>query len=400
MYPWQNIGIHTRSADDMTPDPFDELLHVTNRKDLAEVGGSHNQKGIEFQRHWAVMRMFELEQDGAKDFLLLFEAIQDIAILDSSVAPTSICVYQVKKKDRKEWAWGDLTLLYKPKDSGKPSKAGKEKPLSDIQTSPLGKLYATVLAFKELKSSGRFVSNAGCDLPLADGSNAATSLPCALSSLSAGHLELLSKGLETLHSEGGSLPDLSRIHLERVVLPVDDPGTHIVGLVHKFLAERSPRHAGQAQSLVDSLMAKIGPLGARTDTCKTFTEMREQRGYSRSEFVDALGNLETVPDLLEHLETWLHRLSQEGMSFMEITAVRAAAASIYRRQVMGARLIDEEQLIAGCDEWLAGQSDPLQLKPFFEAAYNELRGQFPSVKKADILANFALRAIKKCVDLT
>jgi len=138
----------------MTQSRFDELLHLTNRKDLAEVGGGHNQKGIEFQRHWAVMRMFELEQGGAKDFLLLFEAIQDIAILDSSVTPESICVYQIKKKDRKEWAWGDLTMLHKPKELGKPYKPGKGKSLSDIQNSPLGKLYATVRAFKELKSQG------------------------------------------------------------------------------------------------------------------------------------------------------------------------------------------------------------------------------------------------------
>lgn len=82
----------------MTSNQFTELLDVTNRDDLAEVGGGHNQKGVEFQRHWAVMRMFELEKAGQKDFLFLFEAIQDVAILDSCVSPTTICVYQIKKK--------------------------------------------------------------------------------------------------------------------------------------------------------------------------------------------------------------------------------------------------------------------------------------------------------------
>jgi len=193
----------------MTINPFTELLDVTNRDDLAEVGGSHNQKGVEFQRHWAVMRMFELEKAGVLDFLFLFEAIQDVAIVDSCISPTTICVYQIKKKDRKEWAWADLTALHQPKDPSKPSIGGKTKakPLTDIQNSPIGKLYATILAFKELKSTGRFVSNAGSDLQLADGSNAAASLPFALSELSTYHLDLLSKGFETLHKTGAPVPD-------------------------------------------------------------------------------------------------------------------------------------------------------------------------------------------------
>ncbi|MCE7914889.1 MAG: DUF4297 domain-containing protein [Nitrosomonas sp. PRO4] len=386
----------------MTSNSFTELLDVMNRDDLAEVGGSHNQKGVEFQRHWAVMRMFELEAAGVKDFLFLFEAIQDVAIVDSSNSPTTICVYQIKKKDRKEWTWTDLTALHQPKDPNKPSGGGKTKvkPLTDIQNSPIGKLYATIHAFKELQSTGRFVSNAGFDLQLADGSNAATSLPCALSALSAYHLDLLSKGLETFHKTGTPVPDLSRIHLERVFLSVDDPGTYVIGLVHKFLEQRSPRHAGQARSLVESLLAKIGPLGAKTATCNTFKDMKNQRGYSKSEFTGALGMLESMPDLNEHLETWLNQLTQEGMGFMEITAIRIAAASIFRRQVMGTRSSDEEKLVRACDAWLTIHSDPTELRPFFQAAYDDLQSAHPSIKKHELHAYVALRAIKKCVDQT
>jgi hypothetical protein len=42
--------------------------------------------------------MFELTEAGAKDFLLLYEAIQDIAVLNSSAVPTSISIYQVEKR--------------------------------------------------------------------------------------------------------------------------------------------------------------------------------------------------------------------------------------------------------------------------------------------------------------
>lgn len=385
----------------MTTDLFAEVLEVINRTDLAEVGGGHNQKGVDFQRHWAVMRMFQLEQEGAEDFLILFEAIQDVAILDSATSPTTICAYQVKKKDRKEWAWADLTALNQPSDPAKPEKKHKQKPLSEIKQSPLGKLYATVRAFKELKSTGRFISNAGFDLPLADGTNAATSLPSALSELSAHYLELLSKGLETLHEAGEPVPDLSLIHLEKVSLPVDDPGTQIVGLIHKFLDKRSPRHAGQARALADSLLARIGPLGAKTDTCKTFDDMRRQRGFSKAEFSEALGALEEIPDLLEHLTTWLNQLSAEGLGIMDVTAIRAAAASIYSRQVMGSKLAGEDELIVSCDKWLSSHEVSWQqIRPVMESAYADLKEDAKSFKKPEILAQFLLRAIKICVDLT
>jgi hypothetical protein len=150
------------------PDILAELLSIANDKSLSETGGGHNQKGIEFQRNWALIRMFELEATNQADFLFLFEAVQDIAILDSSLTPTKIEICQVKKKDRNEWTWGGLTSLHTPKP-GKESK--KKKTPNDVTGSPIGKLYAAFRAFKLLPVTARFVSNAGCDLAMADGTN-------------------------------------------------------------------------------------------------------------------------------------------------------------------------------------------------------------------------------------
>lgn len=239
---------------------MDEVFSVSVQKNLAETGGGHNQKGVEFQRHWALSRMFELESAGTPDFLFLFESVQDVAELDSATAPSSIKIYQVKKKDRGEWSWALLTNLHDP---GKK----KTKPLVDIKNSPLGKLYASVLAFKKLKSSGHFVSNNGCALPLKGGGEAATALTCDLSKLDDEHLDLLKKGLEQLHAAGGDAPDPSKIQVKKVSIPPDAPGTQLVGIAVEFLSSRSPRHAGQARALVDALLAQVSPLGAKTASC-------------------------------------------------------------------------------------------------------------------------------------
>lgn len=376
----------------MAGEALKELAHVATSSEYAEVGGSHNQKGIEFQRHWGVMRMFELAEASQSDFLMLFEAIQDIAVLDSATSPTAIAIYQVKKKDRKEWSWGELTGLHAP--------SAKAKPLDVVKGSPIGKLYQTVSAFSTLTSSGRFLSNAGCDVPLASGKNAAVHALVPLSTLADAQRELLTNGLVTLHAGDDFVPDLSKIFFERTDLPVNSPGPHVVGIAHGFLAKRSPRHAGQAQSLVESLLTKIAPLGARTEPCTDFDEVKARHGYSLAEFSAALGELEKIPDVIELLNVWVAQLSSEGMDFMELTRMQMAAASIYQRQVMGTVSSAETALAHDCDAYLSAAKPSAKLLPFFNEAYKALLPKRSDFSKAEIFAHFALRAIKKCAART
>lgn len=371
-----------------------EILQIASRKDLAESGGGHNQKGVDFQRAWAIERMFDLEKSGAQDFLFLFEAIQDVAELDSADNPSSIRIYQVKKKDRNEWGWHELTHLLEP---GKRRRASKNPP-PDIKDSPIGKLYASAQAFKQLKSSGRFISNNGCNLPLEGGGNAATSLPCDLSRLEAQHLDVLTKGLETLHAAGTLPANPALIHVEKVAIHPDQPVKHLFGTVVVFLTERSPRHAGQAQALVEALLAKVGPLGAKTDRCSTFEELRKERGYSRAEFASALSDLELVPDLLELLDDWLAKLDAEGaISFMDKPAIRMAASKVFRLQVMGGDDPLAAPLLVDIDKWLESNPPGNSLKTFLDKAKADLAAAHPSVRSADFTAQFLLRALKKCV---
>lgn len=371
-----------------------EVLQVASNKALTETGGGHGQKGVDFQRAWALSRMFEIEDSGATDFLFLFEAIQDVAVLDSPTNPTSIQIYQVKKKDRNEWEWSKLTDLHDP------TKKSKPKDPSAISTSPIGKLYSSVIAFKNLNSSGGFVSNAGANLPLSNGGNAATSVTCNLSQLSSDHLALLERGLKTLHGSGKSAPNPALISIEKVSLPPDDPATHLNGLVLSFLSKRSARHAGQAKALVDALLAEISPLGAKTDSCSSFEELRQQRGYSRSDFIDALVALETVPDMQALLDIWLAKLEQEGgIDFMMATSARVAGGRIFTRNLIGGEDPAVTALIADCDSWIDANPPNSNLSPFFQKARAYLEPLHPSFKSAELIAHFMLRAIKKCVDL-
>lgn len=381
----------------MNTNKIEEVFHTATRKDLAEVGGGHNQKGIDFQRAWAIERMFDLENSGATDFLFLFESIQDVAELDSPTTPSSIRIYQVKKRDRKEWTWGELTHLVKPGSKRKSSK----NPPPHIKDSPIGKLYASVLAFKEIKASGKFISNSGCNLPLNSGGNAATSRSCDLSMLDKAHLDALTLGLETIHATDTSPANPALIQVEKIPMHPDHPINHLIGTVVRFLNHRSPTHAGQAQALVEALLVQIGPMGSKTDACANFEELKKQRGYSRTEFAAALGNLEDVPDLPMLMEDWLNKLEAEGgISFIEKPAIRVAASKIFRLQVMGGEDPVMAPFLMDVDAWLKTHPPGSSLKAFLEQAKADLASTYSSIRPADFTAQFLIRALKKCVALT
>jgi len=338
--------------------------------------------------------MFELECEGAEDFLFLFESVQDVAILDSESEPTRICVYQVKKKDRGEWTWNELTRLILPS-----KKNALAQDFKIIKESPVGKLYASVLSLKSIEASGKFISNSACVLPLEGGQNAATSLACDLSRLEKSYLSLLEQGLKTLHEVESSVPMPSLICVEKVPIHPDAPSTYLNGIVLAFLSERSPKHAGQARSLVDGLLAKIGPLGAKTKSCNTFDLLKKERGYSKRQFRAAIGSLELVPDQIDIMNTMLTCLIEDGgATFMEAPAIRLAAANLFRKQLLGEVDPEADAVFLACDRWLMENNTGNSIKECLEKARRCLAIS-SLVSHSQFTAQFLLRLANKCADL-
>ncbi len=139
-------------------------------------------------------------------------------------------------------------------------------------------------------------------------------------------------------------------------------------------------------------------MGAKTDTCANFEELKKERGYSKAEFSAALSNLEDVPDLLALLEDWLDKLEAEGgIGFMEKPAVRVAVSKIFRLQVMGGEDPFVAPLLLDIDAWLEAHAPGASLKAFLEQAKADLASTHSSIRPADFTAQFLLRALKKCV---
>ncbi len=89
-------------------------------------------KEFDFARYWAILALIEKELEGSDDYVILFEFLQDVAVLDLGSEPKSALLYQVKKRVRGEWSRSDLCKT-KPR-GGKAKVQGKSRNAAGTKT--------------------------------------------------------------------------------------------------------------------------------------------------------------------------------------------------------------------------------------------------------------------------
>jgi hypothetical protein len=369
---------------------FTEIFSLSQDPALAEAGGGHGQKGVDFQRYWAILRIFELKEDGSNDFLLLFESIQDVAEFDSETSPSRVDIYQIKKKDGGEWSFNELTGMLKP--DGRKKKVAAT--LSKVEKSPIGKLYKAGLAVQQLDANAHFVSNAGCDLPLATSGSASSLLKCLASDLDAGHASSLVEGLALLHAVPGEIPDLKRLALRKTTLHPDNPHFLALGAATAYLSKHLPASAGQAKAFVDALFVQLSALGRQTQPVTSFAELRRQRGYSMAELNAALADLKGVPDLKSLLDSILTGLVLQGLSPLKRMLVDIGVAKYFSSLVSGTRGTDELALIDECAKTAPSLMGAAPLLPALETETSRIAASHETFKDTEVFAYLLIQITK------
>lgn len=367
-----------------------EIFSLSQDPNLSETGGGHGQKGVDFQRYWAILRIFELKQSGTSDFLLLFESLQDVAEFDSEVAPSRVDIYQIKKKDGGEWSFNDLTGMLKP--DGRKKKVLPT--LSKVEKSPLGKLYKAGLAVQKLEANTHFVSNAGCDLPLSSSGFASSLLKCLASELDISHATSLAEGLALLHAAPGATPDLKRLALRKTTLHPDDPHLLALGAATAYLSKYLPASAGQAKSFVDALFTQLSALGRQTQPVTSFEELRRQRGYSMAELNSALVDLKGVPDLKSHLDMVLDSLMLQGLAPLRRISIDVGVTKYFSALVSGYFGADEHVLIEACAKVAPSLLASAPLLPALEAETTVIAASHPAFKAPEVFAYLLIQVTK------
>lgn len=260
-----------------------ELEDIEANDSLHDFGGSHGSKGHDFATFWVIQRITELEQVKPTDYLFVCEYMQDVAEFDSSVAPTCVQLYQLKKKEDGYWTPSSLT--------GQSSKA--KTPKAD---KPIWKLIRNVRTVKMSKVCGAFVTNAKFDVALATGQSSVNDTCISLDKLEA---EYSTKLKAAIAAEEGVHPDaidLGCVELRSVAIAINDMQRHANGVMLEFLSTEAPEHAGQAASLVDTLYVQIKKTARRTEKCSNWNELVSRRGFTRVRFQMAVEDLKTIPD--------------------------------------------------------------------------------------------------------
>lgn len=313
-----------------------------------EIGGRHAIRGFSFQVWHAVLEALRAHRTG-NDYAVVLEWQQDVAVLNSSVAPTGVRFVQLKKHETStHWKLNNLIASPKAKnDDAQPTtdvadaaessgmvmepslglltgKATKSKASKKPKPSILAKLYAHRRRFKLLgKSRLEFASDARFEMPNGTGSNSLYSLVELSSADSSVQLTVEVNLREQLGLDPTELIDFSDFALVVSDCPVNEPHKYLAGELAEMQLDSELNLSSRATILAVLIIASYVYLRAGSKRfAKNFPELLD-RAVTRSD-IDlylAAADEETIStrDLVEEI---IERLNIEAAPFSLVKNMR------------------------------------------------------------------------------
>jgi hypothetical protein len=303
------------------------LQNVLNDSLTKERGGRHGGKGHEFQRYWAVCHLLKLDLEN-QDFLMLVEFIEDVAVLDNAHTPTTIELFQLKKKEGSA-KWTKAALLQKKKSTSAGKSAGT-KDLTDAATSSnaamsvLAKLHESRNVKKNETKSITFVSNAPIDLKLADSSDSTARTEIKGCDIESTVSQALRQSVATELGCAEGDVNFNDFIFARSSLAIDDLEKHAMGHVASYLANKFPENSVRADVLCKALYSEIRVKATSTEDAAEFDDLKRIRGISKSQFGAMLSlTLAKKPDTAI-VEGILTTLTHEQLPYVKRNAIKQA----------------------------------------------------------------------------
>lgn len=290
------------------PGPLEALL-----RDLPgdESGGRSATLGFSFQQWWATLSAVE-RLEMKEDFAIVSEFKEDVAILDSADAPSSVEFCQVKKSER-SGAWS-LEELQR--------KGAKLKSGDGHELSILAKLYRRMLDFSGHPTVLRFVSNVGVKLPNEKGSNANAGSLC-LDSLSDDQRTKIKGQLGAQLGIGEGAVNLSCVHVQRTNLPLGEQAAFVGGKLSDLSAAgKLPFTLSQTTIAAQMLASEVQRRASDTSYARSFEELKA-RLLSRKQVVDILAGVAQLRPPVHHaIERAIEELEREQYPYFARQDIR------------------------------------------------------------------------------
>ena len=303
-----------------------------------EIGGRHAIKGFSFQVWLAVLEVLRAHRK-PDDYAVVLEWQQDIALLNSSSAPTTVRFVQLKKNESTlKWTLPGLLAVENAKDDDTAVDAqddaaatpatgkgkGKGKNAKKPKPSILAKLYVHRRRFADLTKAGLvFASDAPFEVPMAAGGTSMVSgIP--LSALPVPARNNIEEKLRAqLDVPAGEAIDLDDFELLVTDCPAVDPHKFVAGECAEMQLATGLELSGKATLLAVLVIASYVNLrAASTRHARDFDELL-RRAVTRSEVTGylAAANDQAVPTS-DHVQSVIDRFNADSAPPAVVRAMR------------------------------------------------------------------------------
>jgi hypothetical protein len=290
-------------------------------KPLREKGATGGR--YDFQTMWGLALLFQ--QHGTNDdYAIVFEFHDDVALLDSSINPSSVRFYQVKSKST-NGGW-TLTSLLK-REKVKTEKGVKEKP------SYVDKMFDNIDKFQGAVLSADFVSNQLC------GFNAGQS-SFRLNECEPADFQKIVTSIQQAYPDATEA-QIGLLGFQRTDLSLGDVASHTKGKLQTFIAEQlgtvwfSPEAVYQA--IADECRRKANYSGEAS----TLQHAIKEKGLTKAnvqEWLDAIKSNSRSPEWGAIAPSLSYPFAEQLRISQEYAVYRAAVLNSADRAVQRIRM--------------------------------------------------------------
>lgn len=298
-----------------------------------EASGAAAANRFDFQKSWALCKLFELHES-PHEYVLILEQHEDVVVFlfDPSGAESAEC-FQIKTKAPHLSKWGLTELLKREKKAapgtpkGKGKKAAKPKLVPGL--SIIGKMYHNRLVMGAGVTSLNFVTNQAYTVTLNGGVSCAGRNTICLNELEAADVTNINTQVAAEHGLPNPVTDLvDRTHLKITDLSLQDHASHTCGRCGEFLEKRTPGRPYAVPAVHRALAEEVRRRADYEWTAVTFEGVVKHKAITRAAFQRMLDSIPQERRFDVVWSTIQPQLTSEGEVYTDTMAIKRQCKSV------------------------------------------------------------------------
>ncbi len=332
---------------------------------------------FDFQRDWALCRLFDLHE-GEGDYALLMEHHDDVIILDSPEDPTAIDFYQLKTGK----GHSTIDSLLKPKqlEDGKGN-------------SILGKMIDNCLRFQAAARSVNLVCDRPYKVPLKCGTKSDAKDEICLAELTDDEAEKVVQKIAEEHDLADPPAFLELVRLLVTTLSVNDHADHAMGKLAAFMGRVRPGVPIAIPPLYNTLYGDLRRKANYEKTGLDFDGLLRLKGITRDQFAKMIAEVKEQKKFEREWPTINTLLASEGVGFVELIRICEACRlhEIERMNRDHVVLTELRTVIGELAQSILTSGDPAKLSEALALCVTH--GRARRIKGSEIFTDPYLKAI-------